>query len=162
MFRVGILTISDKGSRGEREDHSVAEIKKLLPPAFRVEEYAVVPDERQDISARLVEWSDGKRLNLILTSGGTGLSPRDITPEATAAVIDRPVPGIPEAMRLASLSVTPNAMLSRALAGIRGQTLIINLPGSPKAVRENLAVVVPTLAHALNKLAGCTADCGSL
>ncbi len=161
MFRVGILTVSDKGSRGEREDLSAAEIRKLLPPEFRVEAYAVTPDEREEIVARLVDWCDVQGLHLILTTGGTGLSPRDVTPEATLAVVERPVPGIAEAMRQAGLSVTPHAMLSRAVAGVRRRSLIINLPGSPKAVRENLSPVIPALAHALSKIGGCAADCGA-
>lgn len=162
MFRVGILTVSDKGAQGERADLSAPEIKNLLSAElYRVENYAVVPDDREAISARLVEWTDQHHLDLILTTGGTGLSPRDVTPESTQAVIERPVPGMAEAMRAASLNQTPHAMLSRALAGIRAQTLIINLPGSPRAVRENLAVVLPALPHALEKIKGSPVECGA-
>ncbi|MDD3580753.1 MAG: MogA/MoaB family molybdenum cofactor biosynthesis protein [Desulfobacca sp.] len=162
MFRVGILTVSDKGAQGDRQDLSAGEIEKQLSPAlYRVDGYAVVPDELEAIIARLVEWSDQQHLDLILTTGGTGLSPRDVTPEATQAVIERPVPGLAEAMRAASLASTPHAMLSRAQAGVRGTTLIINLPGSPRGARENLAVVLPALPHALEKIQGSTAECGS-
>ncbi|OPX19558.1 MAG: molybdenum cofactor biosynthesis protein [Desulfobacca sp. 4484_104] len=162
MFRVGILTVSDKGARGQRQDLSAAEIEKQLPSSlYRVAAYAVVPDEQEAIIARLVEWSDQQHLDLILTTGGTGVSPRDLTPEATQAVIERPVPGLAEAMRAASLASTPHAMLSRAQAGLRGSTLIINLPGSPRAARENLGVVLPALPHALEKIQGSTAECGS-
>ncbi|MBW1917486.1 MAG: MogA/MoaB family molybdenum cofactor biosynthesis protein [Deltaproteobacteria bacterium] len=162
MFRVGILTVSDKGAQGVRQDLSAAEIRQQLPATrYRVEAYALVPDELEAIVVRLVEWSDQQHLDLILTTGGTGVSPRDLTPEATQAVVDRSVPGLAEAMRAASLDFTPHAMLSRAQAGIRGQTLIINLPGSPRAVRENLAVVLPALPHALEKIQGRAAECGS-
>jgi molybdopterin adenylyltransferase len=160
MFRVGLLTCSDKGARGKRQDTSAEEIKKLLPEDFQVTEYAVVPDEPEAITARLVDWCDLERLDLILTSGGTGLTPRDVAPEATMAVLEREIPGMAEAMRGASLAKTPHAMLSRGVAGVRGQTLIINLPGSPKAVRENLAVVLPALPHALEKIKGSPRECG--
>lgn len=162
MFRVGILTVSDKGAEGKREDLSAREIEKQLPPTrYKIECYAVVPDDLEAIIARLVDWTDQQHLDLILTTGGTGLSPRDVTPEATQAVIERPVPGIVEAMRAASLAQTPHAMLSRALAGIRGQTLIINLPGSPRAARENLAVGLPALPHALEKIQGSDLECAT-
>lgn len=160
MFRVGILTCSDKGAAGEREDTSSQAARELLPPdCFQVVRYAMVPDERETIVATLVAWCDEEQLDLILTTGGTGVTPRDVTPEATLAVIERQVPGMAEAMRAASLRQTPHAMLSRAVVGIRGRTLIINLPGSPKAVRENLAVVLPALPHALEKIQGSPADC---
>lgn len=162
MYRVGILTCSDKGAAGDREDLSAAAARELLPPeVFQVVAYAVVPDDREAIVAHLVTWSDTDRLDLILTTGGTGVSPRDVTPEATLAVIDRQIPGMAEAMRAASLLKTPHAMLSRAVVGLRNQTLIINLPGSPKAVRENLAVVLPALPHALEKIQGSPADCAT-
>ena len=160
MFRVGILTCSDKGARGERQDTSAEEIKKLLPGEFQVEHYAVVPDEQTAITARLVDWCDREGLDLIITTGGTGLTPRDVAPEATVAVLERQIPGMAEAMRAASLAKTPHAMLSRGVAGVRGQTLIINLPGSPKAARENLAVVLPALPHALEKIKGSPRECG--
>jgi molybdopterin adenylyltransferase len=162
MFRVGLLTCSDKGSQGERQDTSADAVKTLLPGEFfQIERYAVVPDDQQAITARLVDWCDREGLDLILTTGGTGLTPRDVTPESTLTVLEREIPGIAEAMRAASLLKTPHAMLSRGVAGIRGQTLIINLPGSPKAVRENLEVVLPALPHALEKIKGSPKDCGS-
>ncbi len=162
MFRVGILTVSDKGHAGERHDASGPELARLLnQQLFQVAATAVVPDEREAIVASLVAWSDGERLDLILTTGGTGLTPRDITPEATLSVAERLVPGIPEAMRAASLSKTPHGMLSRGVAAIRGGTLIINLPGSPRGARENLEAVLPALPHALEKLGGSPAECGA-
>ncbi len=161
-MKAGILTLSDKGSRGEREDLSGAVIKEMLEGSgIAVTEYEVIPDEAGLISSELIRWSDSKRLNLIITTGGTGLSPRDVTPEATLAVIEKRVPGMEEAMRAESLKKTPNAMISRAVAGIRGHTLIVNLPGSPKAVSENLGVILPALPHALSKLGGDMGDCGS-
>jgi molybdopterin adenylyltransferase len=161
MFRVGILTCSDKGAQGERQDTSALAIREMLPPEFQVAQYQVVPDDREAITAPLVAWCDQDGLDLILTTGGTGLTPRDVTPEATLAVVERLVPGLAEAMRAASLAKTPHAMLSRAVAGVRRQTLIINLPGSPKAVRENLAVVLPALPHALEKIKGSPQECGA-
>ncbi len=161
MIRVGLLTCSDKGARGERPDTSAEAIKALLSgELYRIECYAVVPDEPEAITARLVDWCDREGLDLILTTGGTGLTPRDVAPESTLAVLERQVPGIAEAMRAASLAKTPHAMLSRGVAGVRGQTLIINLPGSPKAVRENLEVVLPALPHALEKIKGSPRECG--
>ena len=149
-MQVAILTVSDRGARGEYEDRSgpiLAEIVQTKTP-WQVSQRAVVPDEQSEITATLIRWcNDG--INLILTSGGTGFSPRDITPEATKAVIEREAPGIAEALRAESLQLTRHAMLSRAVAGIRGQTLIINMPGNPKAVRENMAVLLPILPHAL-------------
>ena len=163
MFSVGILTISDKGSRGEREDRSGPEIREMVASLpGRVEAYEIVPDEEDVIAAKLRDYADGKRLNLILTTGGTGLSPRDVTPEATRKVLDREVPGIPEAMRAEGFKMNPFAMLSRASAGVRGCSLIVNLPGSPRAVRENLAVILPVLKHALEKIQGDLSDCASL
>ncbi len=161
-WRVGILTLSDKGSRGEREDLSGAAIRELLDPAvFEVPEYKVIPDEQETIVAALVDWVDAKGLDLILTTGGTGVAPRDVTPEATRAVIEREVPGMAEAMRWASLQKTPHAVISRAVAGIRRQTLIVNLPGSPRAVRENLAVLLPALPHTIEKIKGDPSECAS-
>jgi molybdopterin adenylyltransferase len=162
MFRVGILTVSDKGHAGERVDTAGPELGRLLDPElFEIAAYQVVPDEQESIVAQLVAWSDQEHLDLILTSGGTGLSPRDITPEATLAVAQRLVPGLPEAMRAAGLKATPHAMLSRGVAVIRGCTLIINLPGSPKGARENLEAVRGALPHALEKLKGSPAECGA-
>ncbi len=162
MFRVGILTVSDKGHAGERQDTAGPELGRFLDPScFKLEAYEIVPDEPQAIAAQLTAWSDTDGLDLILTSGGTGLSPRDTTPEATLAVAQRLVPGIPEAMRAAGLTITPHAMLSRGVAVIRGRTLIINLPGSPKGARENLAAILAVLPQALEKLKGSPAECGA-
>jgi molybdopterin adenylyltransferase len=162
MIRVGLLTCSDKGARGERPDTSAEAVKTLLSgEMFRIERYEIVPDEQEAITARLVDWCDREGLDLILTTGGTGLTPRDVAPESTMAVLEREIPGMAEAMRAASLAKTPHAMLSRGVAGVRGQTLIINLPGSPKAVRENLEVVLPALPHALEKIKGSPRECGS-
>jgi molybdopterin adenylyltransferase len=161
MFKTAILTISDKGSRGEREDTSGPLIKEMVSPLpAEVIHYEIIPDERPLIAQALVRCADHLAADLILTTGGTGMSPRDVTPEATLDVIDRLVPGFAEAMRAESLRKTPHAMISRAVAGIRGRSLIINLPGSPRGVRENLAVVLPALSHALSKLAGDPSDCG--
>ncbi len=160
MYRVGIITASDKGSRGEREDLSARVIREEVAKiGGEVVEYVIVPDDREQIQSRLIEFSDVKGLDLVLTTGGTGFGPRDVTPEATMAVIDRPVPGIPEIMRLESYKITPRAVLSRATAGIRKQTLIINLPGSPKAVRENLGWILPALPHGLDILKGTSSEC---
>ena len=162
MFRVGILTVSDRGHAGERADTAGPELGRLLDSqCFTVSVYEIVPDEPEAIAAILTAWSDDEGLDLILTTGGTGLSPRDTTPEATLAVAQRLVPGIPEAMRAAGLAITPHAMLSRGVAVIRGRTLIINLPGSPKGARENLAAVAQALPHALEKLRGSPAECGA-
>ncbi len=151
MFRVGVLTVSDRAARGVVEDQSgplIAQLVREHLDALVVEE-RIIPDERYVIEETLREWSDEQELDLILTTGGTGFAPRDVTPEATRAVIEREAPGFAEAMRAESLKVTPHAMLSRGIAGIRGRTLIINLPGSPKAVRENLTVILPALPHGL-------------
>jgi molybdopterin adenylyltransferase len=159
-YYCGVLTVSDKGSRGERQDTAGPLLQKILEEnGFVVIARAVVPDEQEEIKACLMEWIDGQRIDLVITAGGTGLSPRDVTPEATRPLLDREIPGIPEAMRLASLKKTTHAMLSRGLAGIRGQSLIINLPGSEKAARENLEAVLTTLPHALYKLKGGEKDC---
>ena len=153
MFTLGILTSSDMGAKGEREDTSGRAIEEILAPhGFSVARYEVVPDEADIISARLTEWADSGEVDLIVTTGGTGLGPRDVTPEATNAVLHRPVPGIAEAMRQAGMTHTPFAMLSRGTAGVRGHCLIINLPGSPRGVRENLEAVVAAIPHALETL----------
>ena len=159
MFTAGVLTISDKGSRGERPDESGQVIQRCLAAiGIEQKEYDIVPDEREAISAKLRDWTD-KGLDIVLTTGGTGLAPRDVTPEATRDVLDREAPGFAEAMRKHSLDITPLAMLSRAVSGIRGRTLIINLPGSPKAVSECLEAIAPALPHALETLKGQAAEC---
>lgn len=161
-MKVAILTISDKGSRGERADTSGPAIKEMLEPlAAEIVSADMVPDEREVIAAKLRHYADEIACDTVLTTGGTGLSPRDVTPEATMDVIERTAPGIPEAMRAASLKKTPMAMISRAQAGIRGRTLIINLPGSEKAVRECLEVVIPVLGHAVEVLRGEVGECGN-
>jgi len=159
-FTVGVLTVSDKGAQGLRVDESGPVAVELLETqGFSVVRTAVVPDDRRRIAETLKEWADRDCLSLIVTSGGTGLSPTDVTPQAMADVIDFSVPGMAEAMRAASLEKTPHAMISRAMAGVRNRCLIINLPGSPGGVRDNLSVVLPALRHALSKLGGDTKDC---
>lgn len=162
-IRVGVITISDKGSRGEREDLSGPEIVTILETiGAEVICMTILPDEQDLIKQTLIEYTDIKKLDLVLTTGGTGVSPRDVTPDATIQVIEREVPGMAEAMRRQSGAFTPHAMISRAVAGVRGKSLIINLPGSPKGVRENLAVVLPALEHALEKIKGDEKECGAL
>jgi len=160
LIRAAVITVSDKGSQGQREDVSGPEAARLLAAAeVEVLSIRIVPDEVEDIKEILIEMADRQGADLIVTTGGTGVSPRDVTPEATRAVLEREIPGMGEAMRRAGLEVTPHAMLSRALAGIRGRTLIVNLPGSPRGVRENLAVILPALSHAVAKIHGSDADC---
>lgn len=154
-----VLTVSDKGSRGERHDESGDVIERMVSAVGRVVERRIVPDEYDMIVEELRRMADKLGVDVILTTGGTGFSPRDVTPEATRSVIDRLVPGIPEAMRAAGLAKTPHAMLSRAAAGIRRKTLIVNLPGSPKGVEESLAVVLPAIPHAVETLRGIAGEC---
>jgi molybdenum cofactor synthesis domain-containing protein len=156
-----VLTASDKGSRGERLDASGPAIAAAVGPlGWAVERYVVVADERALIAEQLQQMADADGLDLVLTTGGTGFSQRDVTPEATRDVVERLVPGIPEVMRAVSMAKTPRAMLSRATAGIRGFTLIINLPGSPRAVQECLEAILPALGHGLEILRGEAAECG--
>ena len=149
-MRVAILTVSDRSYRGERADASgPALVEAAQAQGWQVVATLILPDEQAQVAAHLAAWADSGEVDVILTSGGTGFSPRDVTPEATAAVIERPAQGLAEAMRQASLQITPHAMLSRASAGIRGRTLIVNLPGSPRGAVENLAVITPVLPHAV-------------
>ena len=157
MLTVAVLTLSDKGSKGEREDLSGPAIAEALKGVGDVKYYDILPDERDLIRERILEYVD--KVDLVLTTGGTGLSPRDVTPEATLDVIEREVPGIAEAMRIEGLKKTRRSMLSRAVAGVKGRTLIINLPGSPNAVRENLAVIIDIIPHAIEKIKGDTSEC---
>jgi molybdenum cofactor synthesis domain-containing protein len=157
---VAIVTVSDRGARGEREDASGrALVERLESEGFQVSFQRVVPDETLEISNVLRECADEKKVALVVTTGGTGVSPRDVTPEATLAVVDRTVPGMAEAMRAKSLLKTPHAMISRAVVGIRCSTLIVNLPGSPRGAVENLEVLLPALPHALDKIQGDPSEC---
>jgi len=158
MITVAVMTLSDKGSKGEREDLAGPLIREMISGIGAiVEYYEVIPDEKDLIKEKLIAYS--KKVDLVLTTGGTGLSPRDVTPEATLEVIDKEIPGIAEAMRSAGLEKTKRAMLSRAVAGVRGNTLIINMPGSPKAVKEGLEAIIDVIPHAIEKIKGSTEDC---
>lgn len=159
-YRIGILTLSDKGACGNREDESGPLLTEMVAGLGHVARYQVIADDMDKIILMLKRWVDDLNLDMILTTGGTGLSPRDVTPQATEAVLEYQVSGMAEAMRAASMSKTPRAMLSRAVVGVRQKTLIINLPGSPRAAGENFAVLLPVLPHALAKLKGDPADCG--
>jgi molybdenum cofactor synthesis domain-containing protein len=152
-IRCGVLTLSDRSSRGERADTSGLALAALIQAeGWSVIDQSILPDEEPAIRQKLIDWADGGKMDIILTTGGTGFAPRDVTPEATRAVIEREAPGLVEAMRAASLKITPHAMLSRIVAGIRKRTLIINLPGSPKGAVENLQVILPALPHAIQLL----------
>lgn len=162
QIRAGILVLSDKASRGERADESGRIAAEMLEGlGFSISKREIIPDDIERIVDTLLRWVDQEGLNLIVTSGGTGLSPRDLTPQAMERVIDYQVPGMAEAMRAASLKKTPHAMISRAMAGVRKSSLIINLPGSPRGVKENLSILMPALKHALSKLLGDTSDCAT-
>jgi len=161
MYRLGILIMSDRGAAGEREDQSGRQILSLVGPDYHCAYYEIIPDEKELIVGKMTDACDNLKLDLLLTSGGTGFSQRDVTPEATREVVERLVPGIPEAMRAYGLQKTPQAMLSRAVAGIRGKTLIINLPGSVKGVRESLEAIMPALSHGLDILVGSAGECGA-
>lgn len=161
MYKIAIITVSDKGARGERVDESGPAIRKMVASLGDVVDVQVVPDDLDVLIETMINLSDREKVDLILTTGGTGLSPRDNTPEATLSVIEREVPGLAEAMRMESLKKTNRAMLSRAVAGVRHRTLIINLPGSVKAVRECLEVVLPVLPHGLEILTGRGGECGA-
>jgi molybdenum cofactor synthesis domain-containing protein len=159
---VGILTVSDKGSQGLRRDESGLLVSQILEShGYSVTKREIVPDDLERIAEKLIQWVDRERISLIITSGGTGLSPTDVTPQAMRRVIDYEVPGMAEAMRAASLQKTPHAMISRAMVGVRGSCLIINLPGSPGGAEDNLSVVLPALHHALSKLGGDPSDCAT-
>ena len=159
MFTARVITVSDRSFRGERPDGGGPLVRRVLIDAgYDVDRIVIVPDEQEEIMAALIAAADAD-VALIVTTGGTGFSPRDVTPEATVAVCQRLAPGIPEAMRAASMAITPRAMLSRAAAGIRDRSLIINLPGSPKGTKENLEAVLPTLEHGLEMLRGKPGDC---
>lgn len=162
MIKVGVITISDRGYRGERTDESGKIIEEIVKGVggevcFRL----IIPDEQQQIRESLIKGADELGLDLIITTGGTGVSPRDVTPEATKGVIEREIPGFAEAMRIAGLTKTPYAMISRAVCGVRGRTLIINLPGSPKGVREGLEVILPAIPHTIAKIQGDMEECSA-
>ena len=159
-YRVAVITLSDKGAKGEREDKSGPVIEEMVTAAgYQVVSYQLLNDDRRGLADALIDICDNHRADLVLTTGGTGFSQRDNAPEATMDVVERNVPGIAEAMRVNGLQYTPRSMLSRAASGIRKYTLIINLPGSPKAVRENLGYILPTLEHGIAILVGDAAEC---
>ena len=159
-MKAAILTLSDKGSRGERVDASGPALEQWLKErGVEIVQTAIIPDDEETIVVKLKEWADSRRYDLILTTGGTGVSPRDVTPDATLRVVDRVIPGFGEIMRARSIEKTFHAIISRAIAGIRGETLVINLPGSPKGAIENLAAVWPAVPHAVDKIKGDPTDC---
>jgi molybdopterin adenylyltransferase len=162
LITAGVITLSDKGSKGERVDLSGPEVIRMLKEiGIETTGYEIVPDEADVIEKKLIEFVDERGFDLVVTTGGTGVSPRDVTPDATLKVIDKEIPGMAEAMRRESMEKTPHAMISRAVAGIRRTTLIVNLPGSPKGVRENLSVILPALKHAIEKIKGDPSDCAT-
>jgi molybdopterin adenylyltransferase len=160
MILAGIITVSDKGSQGKRQDLSGPAIAEMLAGAdIEIKSSLIVPDEMDQIQKAIINLADVEKVDLILTTGGTGVSPRDVTPDATLKIIDKQIPGMAEAMRYESGKITPHAMISRAIAGIRGKCLIINLPGSPRGAKENLAVILPALKHAVEKIKGDDSEC---
>ncbi len=160
MIRAGVLTLSDKASKGQREDMSGKIVQDILRDAdITTVLYEIIPDEYDLIASKLIDWCDNKSISLIITTGGTGLSPRDFTPDATLDVIEKEVPGMEEVMRIKSMEKTPHAMISRAVVGIRKETLIINLPGSPGAVQDCLGAIMGAIPHALKKIGGDMSDC---
>jgi molybdenum cofactor synthesis domain-containing protein len=162
MILAAIITVSDKGSQGKRQDLSGPAIAEMLAgAAIEIKNSLVVPDEIDQIQKAIINFADIEKVDLILTTGGTGVSPRDVTPDATLKIIDKQIPGMAEAMRFQSNKITPYAMISRAIAGIRGKCLIINLPGSPGGAKENLAVILPALKHAVEKIKGDDSECAS-
>ena len=163
MVHAGIITISDRSSQGVREDTSGPLIADILNNiSISVCRSRIIPDEKEQIKEAIIQFADKECLDLIITTGGTGVSPRDITPEATLEVIDRQIPGMAEAMRHQSMQITPYAMISRAVVGIRGVSLIVNLPGSPKAAKENLETILPALKHAIEKIKGDASECATV
>ena len=160
MFNAAIITVSDKGSQGKRQDLSGPAIAEMLAgAAIEVKHTLITPDEIDRIRKAIIQFADVEKMDLILTTGGTGVSPRDLTPDATLKVLVKEIPGMAEVMRITSMKITPHAMISRAVAGIRGHSLIINLPGSPKGAMENLAAVLPAIPHAIEKIKGDDRDC---
>lgn len=160
VLTCAVLTISDKGSRGERQDTSGPQLKRQLAAGhFHIVDYTIVPDQPDQIRETMVKWIDRDKIDLIISTGGTGVSPSDRTPETTREILDYEIPGISEVMRMASFAKTPNAILSRGIAGVRKKSLIINLPGSERAAKENLEVVLPALNHAIYKIKGGNRDC---
>jgi molybdenum cofactor synthesis domain-containing protein len=158
-YRVAIITVSDKGSRGERKDASGPALKKLLGDAYDVDEIIIVPDEIPIIADTIKRLIDDEKFDLVITTGGTGVTKRDVTPEATRSVIDRDLPGFAEAIRMESYKITPHGIISRGVCGIRGESMVINLPGSPKGAVECLGFVINAIPHALAKIKGDPADC---
>ncbi|MCX8022691.1 MAG: MogA/MoaB family molybdenum cofactor biosynthesis protein [Syntrophorhabdaceae bacterium] len=159
-YTVAIITVSDKGAKGEREDRSGPALAEMLRADYSVEETVIVPDEMEEIAAEIKRLVDVKKIDVVITTGGTGLSKRDVTPEATRAVIEKDLPGFSEFMRMESAKITPHGIISRGISGTRNESIIINLPGSPKAATECLSFILPALPHALEKLKGDTSDCG--
>jgi molybdenum cofactor synthesis domain-containing protein len=160
-YKAAIITVSDRGAKGEREDRSGPSIKSMIEDLYEVEEMIIVPDEEEIISKTIERLVDENKIDLVITTGGTGVSPRDVTPEATKKVIEKEIPGFSEIMRIESYKLTPHGIISRGVCGIRGKSVIINLPGSPNAATQCLSYVLPALPHALSKVKGSTEECGT-